>query len=82
MTKIVIDANSGKPVDGWVNCINDSNATVTKADNIVTIEFATPVDSFTIIIGAQVRANAITVYGTAASEPETPDDIMKTLETE
>ena len=75
MTKIVIDANSGKPVDGWVNCINDSNATVTKDGNIVTIVFTVPVDSFTITIGAQVRANAITVYAEKAPEEPAANEI-------
>ncbi|MBO5041331.1 MAG: hypothetical protein J6D87_00040, partial [Clostridia bacterium] len=71
MTKIVIDANDGKPVEGWVECINDSNATVTQDGNIVTVEFTTPVDSFTVTVGAQVRANAITAYAEKA-EPEVP----------
>ena len=76
MTKIVIDANSGKPVDGWVNCINDSNATVTKDGNIVTIVFTVPVDSFTITIGAQVRANAISVYAEKAPEEPAANEIQ------
>ncbi len=78
MTKIVIDANSGKPVDGWVNCINDSNATVTKDGNIVTIVFTVPVDSFTITIGAQVRANAISVYAEKAPEEPAANEIQVT----
>ncbi|MBQ9151565.1 MAG: discoidin domain-containing protein [Clostridia bacterium] len=62
MTKIVIDGNSSKPQDGWVDSITDSNATVTVDGTTVTIEFATPVDSFTVTIVSQVRVNAITVY--------------------
>ena len=61
MTKIIIDGNPGKPISGWVDSITDNNATVTVDGTTVTIEFATPVDSFTVVFAAQVRVNAITV---------------------
>ena len=61
MTKIIIDGNPDKPISGWVDSITDNNATVTVDGTTVTIEFATPVDSFTVVFAAQVRVNAITV---------------------
>ena len=72
MTKIVIDGNSGKPLTGWTDSITDSNATVTIDGLTVTIEFATPVDSFTVAFASQVRVNAITVYAPAAETPDEP----------
>ena len=72
MTKIVIDGNSGKPLTGWTDSITDSNATVTIDGLTVTIEFATPVDSFTVTFASQVRVNAITVYAPAAETPDEP----------
>ena len=80
MTKIVIDGNSGKPQSGWTDSISDENATVTINGNTVTIEFATPVDSFTVTFVAQVRVNAITVYAPDAEEPASNEIIVTTTD--
>ena len=60
-----------KYVDGWVAGA-PANATLTSNGNIITLEFATPVDSITYTkLSAQSRANSITVY-TGSMSTETP----------
>ena len=71
LNKIVFVVNAAKYVDPLVNSIADDNATVTADGNTVTIEFAAPVDSFTITFtGGQVRVDSITVYAAETSEEE------------
>ena len=59
-------------VNGWVAGA-PSDATVTGNNNIITIEFASPVDSVVYSqLSAQSRANSITVYtssGSSSTEP-------------
>ena len=62
MTKLVLDFDSSKGTEGFVSPINDANANVTVNDNIVTIEFTEPVDSFTVVINKQVRLFSVTAY--------------------
>ena len=64
MTQIVINATSGY-VEGWKN-VTSEGAEVTVSGTTVTIVFANPVDSITLTMSAQSRANSITV--TAAGE--------------
>ena len=60
-----------KYVDGWVAGA-PAEATLTSNGNIITLEFATPVDSITYTqLSAQSRANSITVY-TGSTSTETP----------
>ena len=60
-----------KYVDGWVAGA-PADATLTSNGNIITLEFATPVDSITYTqLSAQSRANSITVY-TGSTSTETP----------
>ena len=60
-----------KYVNGWVAGA-PANATFTSNGNIITLEFATPVDSITYTqLSAQSRANSITVY-TGSTSTETP----------
>lgn len=77
MTKIVIDSVTYADNDyaiGWVDSIEDANATATVADGDVTIVFATPVDVFVWEkLTAQSRAYAITVYtGEGGDTPVDP----------
>ena len=84
MSKLVINCVGleSKYVDGWANSIADSNATASIADGYVTIEFATPVDSFIWNeLTAQSRAFDIVVNpgegddnngGNEPSEPSEP----------
>ena len=64
MTKIVINTNSGKPVSGMTDSLNGiEGITVTTDGTVVTIEFASATDTFTIAsMAAQVRVDSITVY--------------------
>lgn len=68
MSKIVVDGISGR-VAGWTETANaDANATISVDGTVVTIEFATPADSFTLAgLSGQLRVNELTVY-TASSE--------------
>lgn len=60
--------------DFWVNSINAaSGVTASKSGSIVTAVFDRPVDSLTITLSGQSRANSITAYGTTASGGDTPD---------
>ena len=80
MTKIVIDCsgitagNDQKYITNWesseIEGIKD--ATIVVENRIVTITLPTPVDSITITMSAQSRANSITVYTEAqgGEEPE------------
>ncbi|MBR3909437.1 MAG: endonuclease, partial [Clostridia bacterium] len=65
MTKIEIDCTNieAKNKNAWVNSCSDDNATATLNGNIVTITFASAVDSFKIqFTDNQARANSIAVY--------------------
>ena len=77
MTKIVIDSVTYTDNDyaaGWVDSIEDDNATAIVVDGDVTIMFASPVDSFVWEkLTAQSRAYTITVYtGDAGDAPVEP----------
>lgn len=63
ITKIVFDCNSGSYATALKNSIGTvSGATVTVSSDKVTVEFTTPVDSFTIAkLTAQVRMDSIIV---------------------
>ncbi len=66
MTKITIDCTGldAKYVDAWV----DSFEGATANEGIVTVEFTEAVDSASVKMAAQGRANSITVYTAAGSE--------------
>ena len=66
MTKIEIDCAGieSKYVTPWTESLEKiANCTVVLSNNIVTVTFNSPVDSFTFVATAQIRANSITVYG-------------------
>ncbi len=64
MTKLVIDSTGAEAkYVAWDTSFSNNNATASVANNITTITFATPVDSFTFSsMSAQCRANSMTVY--------------------
>ncbi|MGN0999156.1 MAG: hypothetical protein ACI4PO_06350 [Faecousia sp.] len=63
MTSIEVTCNSTSYANALVSSITDSNATVSSSEAVVTIAFATAVDSFVIAdLSAQVRVDSITVY--------------------
>ena len=77
MTKIVIDSVTYTDNDyaaGWVDSIEDDNATATVVDGDVTIMFSSPVNSFVWEkLTAQSRAYTITVYtGDTGDAPVVP----------
>jgi hypothetical protein len=59
MTKIVIKFNSGKPVAGFTD--NVKGATVAIDGYTVTLTFAAPTDSISVVLSAQVRIDNLTV---------------------
>ncbi len=70
MTKIEITANTAAYATVVENSISDSNATVIKNDKIVTVTFASAVDSFVIAkLTEQTRLDSITVYATQSAAP-------------
>ena len=68
MTKLVIDATGMESKYLWDATLEAANLPFTVEEKIYTITFATPVDSITLTAAAQVRANSITVYGSAPSD--------------
>ena len=83
MTKIVMVCPTEAYAQVWVDTNTDDNATIThertvaddkNANTIVTIEFANPTDSFSLInIVKQTRIREMTVYAEVAEEePEAP----------
>ncbi|MBO7216002.1 MAG: hypothetical protein J6V84_03290 [Clostridia bacterium] len=73
MTKIEIDCTGmdSKYVKAWT----DSFEGATESDGIVTVEFAEAVDSASVKMAAQGRANSITVYAAAGSEGGEEDEV-------
>ncbi len=70
MTKIEITANTAAYATVVLNSISNSNATVIKNDKIVTVTFASAVDSFVIAkLTEQTRLDSITVYATQSATP-------------
>ena len=69
MTKIVFACNTAAYATALGNSITDYSVEVSVSDKLVTVEFASPVDSFTIILsGGQVRMDSIAVYAEPACE--------------
>ena len=76
MTKIVVDGVSGR-VAGWTETANaDANATISVDGTVVTIEFATPADSFTLAgLSAQLRVKELTVHAASSEGGEDVPEI-------
>lgn len=69
MTKIEIDCTGieSKYVSAWVNDARSAGTSVINENNIITLTFIEPIDSYTFNgLSAQSRANTITVHGAAA----------------
>ena len=73
MNKIVIDCTGigndyVSPWEASIKTSTNTGYTVTLADNIVTVTLNSPVDSFTFVTTAQIRAKSITVYAAVEEE--------------
>ena len=63
MKKIEIHVNANKGTSGLTGALNAAGISYTESGNVITIEFASAVNSLTITgLTAQVRFDAITVY--------------------
>ena len=73
MTSLTINIASGYAAD-WETTLTNAGLTYEADGTAYTIEFATPVDSVTLIASAQIRAYSITAAGAAAVAEHTYDD--------
>ena len=82
MNKLVIACDTANYASALAPAITGDGVTVTTDGFTVTIEFATPVDTFDIVLsGGQVRVDSITAYVAPADEPAANEINVTTTDT-